>query len=143
MEYKFADKIDFDLLGEWNHQLIQDEGHRNKMTVRQLRERMGGWLRSKMYRAVLFYVEGKPVAYALFRENPTEIYLRHLYVCRDNRRKGIGRKAIDILRKEIWSGNKRMVVEVLTANTAAVEFWRAVGYRDYCLTMEIMPNTTL
>ena len=140
MEYRFADKNDFDLLAEWNHQLIQDEGHRNKMPVSQLRERMVGWLQSRMYRAVLFSVENNPVAYALFRENPTEIYLRHLFVSRDHRRLGHGRKSMQILREEIWPKNKRMIVEVLTANTAAVEFWQAVGYKDYCLTMEIMPE---
>ena len=30
-------------------------------------------------------------------------------------------------------------MEVLVANAAAVAFWRALGYVDYALTLEIMP----
>ncbi|HWC59555.1 MAG TPA: GNAT family N-acetyltransferase [Verrucomicrobiae bacterium] len=126
------------LLAELNHQLICDEGHRNKMTVRELEQRMGGWLQSE-YKAVLFEDAGETVAYALFREQPEEIYLRQLFVVRNRRRKGVGRGAMDILRQQIWSKNKRLTVEVLTKNTAAVQFWRAVGYQDYSLALEILP----
>ena len=107
MRYRFATENDFDLLAKWNHQLIQDEGHRSKMTIGQLRKRMAGWLRAKMYRAVLFSIDDVSAAYVLYRENPTEIYLRHLFVSREHRRQGIGRKAIEILRGEIWPKNKR------------------------------------
>jgi len=31
-------------------------------------------------------------------------------------------------------------VDVLCGNTAGIDFWRSVGYRDYSLTMEIMPK---
>ena len=43
MDYRLANNDDLDLLAEWNHQLIQDEGHRNRMTAPELRERMRGW----------------------------------------------------------------------------------------------------
>ena len=29
--------MDLDLLADWNRQLIQDEGHRNRMTVAELK----------------------------------------------------------------------------------------------------------
>lgn len=54
-----------------------------------------------MYRAVLFDLGGEVVAYALFRESPTEIYLRHLFVARGRRRQGIGRQAVEVLRASI------------------------------------------
>ena len=42
MEYRFATDSDLDLLAEWNHQLIRDEGHRNPMLKRlRLRTRTG------------------------------------------------------------------------------------------------------
>ena len=66
---------DADLLGLLNHQLIQDEGHRNPMTVPELQERMRGWLAAE-YAAVLFENETEVVAYALYREEPELIYLR-------------------------------------------------------------------
>ena len=139
MEFYFTTNSDLDLLAEWNHQLIRDEGHRNPMRVPELRKRMKGWLADE-YKAVVFVDETEPVGYALYRETATEIYLRQLFVRRDRRRRGIGRKAMGILRDQIWSSHKRMTVEVLTANVSAVAFWRSVGYRDYCLTLEIMPT---
>jgi len=45
-------------------------------------------------------------------------------------------------RAQLRSKDKRLTVSVLVNNAAAVAFWRAVGYRDYCLTMEILPDAT-
>ena len=139
MEHRFAGDDDLDFLAEWNQQLIRDEGHRNPMTVPELRERMKGWLAGE-YKAVVFSSGAEAVAYALYRENSTEIYLRQLFVRRDRRRQGIGREAVAILRSGIWTRHKRLTVEVLTANAPAVAFWRSVSYKDYCLTLEIMPE---
>ena len=138
MEYRFAIDSDLDLLAEWNHQLIRDEGHRNPMTVPELRDRMKRWLLGGEYKAVIFGSKAEPVAYALYRETEGEVYLRQLFVRLDRRREGIGRETMDILRDQLWSRHKRLTVEVLTANGPAVAFWRSVGYRDYCLTLEIM-----
>ncbi len=91
MEYHIVLENDLDLLAEWNHQLIQDEGHRNPMTVSLLRERMKEWIAGE-YTAILFSQIGEPVAYALFRENEKEIYLQQLFVRRDKRNKFSGRK---------------------------------------------------
>ena len=139
MEYHIANETDLDILAEWNHQLIRDEGHRNPMTVSQLRDRMRYWL-SGDYTAVLFGKDGKSIAYALFRENEDEIYLRQLFVKRENRRRGIGKEAVRLIKEEIWTKSKRLTVDVLSGNKAAIAFWHSVGYKDYCLTLEIMPN---
>lgn len=139
MHHRFASESDLDLLAEWNHQLIRDEGHRNPMAVPELRERMRQWLAGE-YKAVIFAIEDEPVAYALYRESATEVYLRQLFVKCGRRREGIGRAATTILRDQIWQRDKRLTVEVLTANTAAVAFWRSVGFKDYSLTLEIMPK---
>ena len=100
---------------------------------------MKGWLGGE-YQAVIFGPKAEPVAYALYRETESEVYLRQLFVRRDRRREGIGREAMDILREQLWPRHKRLTVEVLTANGPAVAFWRSLGYRDYCLTLEIMPE---
>ena len=139
MNFRRATLNDCVLLAELNHQLIRDEGHRNRMTVPELEQRMKGWLASK-YAAALFENDGEVVAYALYREQPEEIYLRQLFVVRNRRRQEIGRQAVKILRSKIWPKNKRLTVEVLVQNKAAVAFWRAVGYKDYSLTLEILPE---
>ena len=140
MNFRFANANDGALLAELNHQLIRDEGHRNNMTVPELEQRMKDWLVSE-YAGMIFEMDGRIVAYALYREQPEEIYLRQLFVVRNQRRKGIGREAVNILRSKIWPKNKRLTVEVLVQNETAVAFWRAVGYEDYCLTLEILPPT--
>jgi ribosomal protein S18 acetylase RimI-like enzyme len=139
MHFRRATPNDCALLAELNHQLIRDEGHRNKMTVAELEQRMRGWLQSE-YSAIIFEEGNEIVAYALYREQAEEIYLLQLFVARNRRRQGIGRRAIKILREQIWLKQKRLVVEVLVKNEAAIAFWRALGYKDYCLTLEILPG---
>lgn len=82
------------------------------------------------------------MAYALYREQPEEVYLRQLFVVRNWCRQGIGRQAVEILRLQIWPRNKRLTVDVLIRNTAAIAFWRAVGYRDHYLALEILPQNS-
>ena len=139
MTFRRATSDDCALLAELNHRLIHDEGHRNQMTVSELEQRMKGWLAAE-YAAVLFEDRGEVIAYALYREEPEQVYLRQFFVARNRRRQGIGRRAVEILRSKIWPQNKRLTVDVLVRNNAAGEFWRSVGYRGYCLTLEVMPK---
>ncbi len=139
LSFREAALADCPRLAELNHQLIQDEGHRNPMTVPQLEQRMRDWL-SGEYRAVIFEDGGEIVAYALFREQPEEIYLRQLFVVRHRRSQGIGRRAVEILRTRFWPNTKRLTVDVLVGNERGVRFWRSVGYRDYALSLEILPQ---
>jgi GNAT superfamily N-acetyltransferase len=139
MNHRFATMNDSALLAELNHQLIHDEGHRNKMTVPELQERIKDWFSSE-YAAVIFEEGAEMIAYALYREQPKEIYLRQLFVARNRRREGIGRRVMDILRSKIWPRGKRLNVEVLIKNEAAIFFWRAMGYKDYSLALEILPE---
>jgi GNAT superfamily N-acetyltransferase len=139
MTFRSATLDDCLQLAEMNHQLIRDEGHRNRMTVPELEQRMRDWL-SGEYRAEIYEDAGEVVAYALFREQEREIYLRQLFVVRHRRNQGIGRRTIAILRSQIWPKTKRLTVEVLVANERAVRFWRSVGYADYSLSLEIVPE---
>lgn len=140
MTFRPATLGDCALLAELNQQLLEDEGHRNRgMTLPQLEERMRGWLTDE-YRAVIFEDDETVVAYALYREQPDEVCLRQLFVTRDRRRQGVGRRAVEIFRSEIWPKDKRLTVSVLSRDRDTVAFWHAVGYQDYCLTLEIVPD---
>ena len=136
LEYRFATQEDVPLLAEMNQQLIRDEGHRNKMTLPQLQERMSGWLQGE-YTAVIFSEGPDTVGYALFRKDPKWIYLRQLFVKTELRRKGIAREAISWLKKNAWKETKIIRVEVLVDNPDGISFWKAVGFKDYCATMEM------
>jgi len=136
MIYRQAKIEDSRTLAELNHQLIRDEGHWNPMTVPELENRMRDWL-ADVYRAIIFQGDEDILAYALYREDDTLIYLRQFFVIRNRRRQGIGRRAMDILRHETWPRDKRLMVEVLWKNTGAIEFWKAVGFDEYSLTLEM------
>jgi ribosomal protein S18 acetylase RimI-like enzyme len=136
MRFRLASVADAEALGALNAQLIRDEGHRNPMTVGQLVERMNGWLQRE-YEALIVEDDGKVVGYALFRREPEDIYLRQIFVRPDDRRRGIGRAMIEWLMQNAWQSAARVRIEVLVGNATAREFWHALGFRDYCITMEV------
>jgi GNAT superfamily N-acetyltransferase len=139
LTHRAATVEDSPALAVLNHALIRDEGHRNPMSVEQLKARMRGWLASSEYRAVLFEQDGETVGYALYRETDTEIYLRQFFVVAERRRQGLGRQAMARLVSE-WPATKRRTVSVLSANARALAFWRAMGYVDYDVTLEMVPR---
>lgn len=139
VRYRLATAEDCPRLAELNRELIRDEGHRNRMTVPELEQRMRTWI-AEEYRAVIFEDDTEIVAYVVFREEPQEIYLRQLFVVAHRRGQGIGRRAVEILRTQLWPHNKRLTVAALTSNESALQFWRSLGYTDYAVSLEILPG---
>ena len=92
------------------------------------------------YTAVLFERDGEIVAYALYADHPEQtdtIYLRQIFVERAHRRQGIGREALQILMEKIWPPDKRLTVEVLVDNQAARSFYKAAGFHECSIELEI------
>src|SRR5262245_46799506 len=135
LAYRLATTADAPVLAAMNHRLIRDEGHRNRMTIPELQSRMEAWLLSE-YQAVVIELEGTMVGYALFRRELVFVYLRQFFVEPEYRRRGIGRAALAWLRANVWADAPRIRIDVLVNNTTGIAFWRSVGFRDYCLTME-------
>jgi predicted acetyltransferase len=127
---------DAPVLAEMNRRLIEDEGHRNRMTLRELLDRMQAWLSSGEYEATLFEHDGRPVGYALFRREADHVYVRQFYVDREYRRRDVGRTAVKWLCANRWRGIPRVRLDVLVGNVAGSGFWKAVGFLEYCVTME-------
>jgi len=136
MHYRLATTADIAALAQMNQGLIRDEGHRNQMTIEQLAQRMSEFI-AIGYHGVIFEADELSVGYALFRREPEWVYLRQFYVTPELRRRGIGSNALKWLRTNIWSDCPRVRIDVLVGNSAGIEFWRAVGFSDYCLTMEL------
>lgn len=137
MEFREAKPADVPVLAAMNRQLIQDEGHRNPMNDEQLAARMRGWLVSGEYEAVIFAQGGVEVGYGLYRREADHVYLRQFFVDRERRRQGIGRAALDWLRVHAWADAPRIRVDVLVNNPRGVAFWRAVGFVDTYLSLEM------
>ncbi|MFY9984597.1 MAG: GNAT family N-acetyltransferase [Chthoniobacterales bacterium] len=139
MRHRLATPADAEILGELNHQLIQDEGHRNRMTIPDLVTRLKEWLAGS-YRASIFEDDSGILAYALYREEADHIYLRHFFVQRVHRRRGVGRQCMQMLVSEVFPKDKRITLNVLCHNQPAIAFWRSMGFADYCLILERLPG---
>ncbi len=126
---------DCHLLAKMNHQLIRDEGHRNPMNQTQLSRRMKKWLEGE-YTAYLFTEREKIIGYCLYRKEKGFIYIRHFYIERVNRKRGLGRRAFNKMRKEVWDKTPVLRMDVLVDNRIGLHFWKALGFQDYSLTME-------
>ena len=96
---------------------------------------MQSWLGGE-YQAIIFEDDAGIAGYSLYRQEPEHIYLRQFYVERNRRRQRIGRTAIAWLMENAWKKAKRVRLEVLIANYEGAAFWRAVGFGEYCVTME-------
>ena len=139
MEHRIATLDDVALLAGLNLQLVQDEHHRNvRMTPEEVEERMRGFLTGR-YTGVIFEENHEPVAYALYCPEGDYIYLRQLFVVRHRRRQGIGRRTVEILREQVWPKDKRIALDVLLVNTTGIAFWKAIGFREYAIEMELLP----
>ena len=219
LTFRVAAAADLRQLALWNQQLIEDEGHDNRMSLEQLVARMRDWLVTE-YQALIFdepatsadpallksqwipasagmtavrsapaaheripasgemtavrsvraaheripacaevtamrsapaaheriparagmtAVGSAPVAYALFRDTPEWIHLRQFFVARDRRRRGIGARAVALLRDLVFPPDKPVIVEAMAWNQPALLFWRAVGFADRYIGLESRP----
>lgn len=136
LEFRFAVEKDVPWLASMNRKLIRDEGHRNKMSLSGLERRISDFLRNE-YEAVIVSSGRNDIGYVLYRKEPEWLYLRQIFVIDKMRRKGIGRRLIEWLRDNPWKDCKIIRTDVLVDNTIGIDFWKAVGFKEYCITMEM------
>ena len=141
MEFRHAVDDDAPLLAEINHQLIQDEWGGGGMPLEHLERRMRRWIEEGEYRAILFLEEGETVAYSLVSIDEDSAYIRHFFVLHEHRGRGVGRRAIEILFRDIVPRDVRITLDVLASNEVGHAFWRSVGFNDYAIRMELLPES--
>jgi GNAT superfamily N-acetyltransferase len=133
---------DVSLLAQMNKRLIEDEGSTNPMSLPQLESRLRLWLTAE-WRGELFLHDEAVVGYAIYRlqrsdfDNRETVYIRHYFIERDYRRLGYGREGLNRLREERFPKNVTVYLEVLTHNTRGREFWQAMGFEEYSVTMRL------
>jgi GNAT superfamily N-acetyltransferase len=126
---------EFSRLAAWNAQLIRDERHDNAMSVDELESRLRVWLAGE-YRAYVFETRATAFGYALFRDLPDCTHLRHYFVEAAYRRRGLGRRAFECLRREAFAADKRILVEVLVGNARGKAFWKSLGFGERYLGLQ-------
>jgi predicted acetyltransferase len=138
MDFRTAAAIDIPELAILNAALIRDEGHRNRMTVAELEARMRKFFKEG-HVAVMFIEGDRTVGYALYRTDDDGVFVRQFFIVERARRNGLGREAVQWLCANVWQDSERVTLQVLLHNQRGIDFWRAVGFADYCLTMERRP----
>lgn len=134
-------------LAQMNKRLIEDEGHRNPMSIPELEQRMRRWLQND-WRADLFLQSNTEedttlVGYALYQHRKDEytpdcpeVYLRQFFIERPYRSQGLGRLAIQMLFSTRFAPRCTVVVDVLAANQRGLHFWKQVGFQPYQTTLK-------
>ena len=135
LTFRVAAAADLPQLASWNKQLIEDESHDNTMSLEELVARMRNWLTTE-YQALIFEDPAAPVAYALLRDTPEWVHLRQFFVARDRRRRGIGARAVALLRDSVFPPDKPVIVEAMAWNQPALSFWHAMGFADRYVGLE-------
>lgn len=134
-----ATEADIPHLAELNRQLMEDEAHPHMLELDALRARMARWVAGE-YNVLVFRANGQVCGYAAWCAEDRGTYLRHFFICRDQRRRGLGRAVIDRLRRDHFPRDQPLQLEATIWNTDAIAFWRAVGFKDFGLTLEMKPG---
>jgi len=124
------------LLAQFNADLSRDERHENAMSIAELGQRMREWLADD-YRACFFEAGAGPIGYALFRDLPECVHLRHFFVAPEYRGMGLGRRAFLRLHAEFFPADKRVLVEVLSWNASGLAFWKSLGFGERYLGLQL------
>ena len=135
------------VLAEMNREMTLDEGYKSKLSLPKLKDRITDWLRLGDHEAVFFLdSKGSRIGYAIFQREEDalffarrRVFLRHFFISRSHRRKGIGTQAFRALKEELWKGADRIDLHVLIENQRAVDFWHSLGFKEYQfgMTLEI------
>jgi GNAT superfamily N-acetyltransferase len=135
--------VDLDILATLNRELIEDEGHRNPMTILELRQRFERFVTQEGWSVDIFLVQNELAGFATHRYEPdnTEpsgmrVHLRQFYIARHSRRSGIGRSALELLIQTRFKEGDRIFLDVLEANPGGRIFWSRTGFTPYGTIME-------
>lgn len=124
------------LLGRLNFELFEDEAHLYPMTLQALTERMARWIAGE-YEVLLFRRGDRVAGYAAWRTEDRGSYIRHFYICRDQRREGLGRAAMALMCREVLPKDQPVQIDATVWNQRALDFWRSLGFQDYAVSMEL------
>lgn len=132
-----AKSTDVDLLTRLNRQLDEDEPHPYPLPLSALTERMARWINTGDYEVLLFRAGDQLIGYAAWRADEFGTDLRHLFICRDRRRQGWGRAAMQRLCRDVFPKDRPVNIDAVVGNESGIAFWRAIGFQDFSIGMEL------
>lgn len=145
-----ATPADLPAIARMNRALIEDEGHRNPMTLDQLEDRARGFLASPDWHVEMIEQDGRVAGYATWRweddiaePSGQRIYLRQFFIAREARGGGLGRRAFALLMRERFPPDARILLEVLHSNPNVQAFWARMGFSPYAIHLERRADPTV
>ena len=132
-----AKSTEVDLLVQLNRQLDEDEPHPNPLPLSALTERMARWIGEGEYEVLLFRSADQLIGYAVWRADEHGSYLRHFFICRDRRRQGWGRAAMQLLCRDVFPKDRPVNIDATIGNQTGIAFWHAIGFQEFSIGMEL------
>lgn len=114
--------------------LREDENAPGFISDDELRNQISSFLEGD-YKAFAFSDEGKTVGYALINMTLKPLYLRHFFICRDQRRKGYGREAMRCIMEYLQISE--IDIEVYAWNERGLAFWKSIGFKERVYKMRL------
>ncbi|SAK97309.1 Acetyltransferase (GNAT) family protein [Caballeronia pedi] len=143
LDIRPATDADFALLARMNRELIEDEGHRNPMTIAQLEARFRRFVSEDGYSVDLLLLDGEIAGYTTHRYEPDNaeprgrrVFVRQFYIARGKRGGGLGRRALERLIHTRFAEGDRVFLDVMETNPGGKAFWARTGFTPYSTTME-------
>lgn len=127
MEIKKCTLKDVAQLAILNKQLIDDEKSDNPMSIKELEDRMTGFLNTE-YDAYFFVVNDAVAGYALVKNTCSPLYLRQFLIDRQYRKQYLGTEAFQSLLQ--YLNVTSIDIEVLSRNEAGNRFWENCGFEE-------------
>lgn len=135
MELQKAVIEDCDELVKMNTQLIIDEQFDVILPQDKMIERMKDFIQGSVYDCYLMVHDNVVCGYCLADKTKTPLYLRHLFVKKEHRRKGFGKQAIQMLLQMYKTGS--LDIEVMAWNANAIKFYESIGFTPRFIGMRI------
>lgn len=126
MHLRRATAADLELLSRWYGHLRADEGADNPMTSEEVATQMASFLGGSTYEIHVLVVDGEDAGYGMVDVTRTPRYLRHLFIEPALRRKGLGRRLIELIVATF--PDPAIDIEVLAWNRPAIAFYERLGF---------------
>lgn len=135
MELQKAVIENCDELVEMNNQLVIDEQFDVILPQDKMIERMKDFIQGSVYDCYLMIHDSVHCGYCLVDTTKTPLYLRHLFVKKEHRRKGYGKTAIQMLLQMYKTDS--LDIEVMAWNSNALKFYESIGFTPRFIGMRI------
>ena len=122
-------------LVEMNSQLVIDEQFDVILPQDKMIERMKDFIQGSVYDCYLMVHDSVVCGYCLVDKTRNPLYLRHLFVKKEHRRKGLGKQSIQMLLALYKTAS--IDIEVMAWNANAIKFYESIGFTPRFIGMRI------